>query len=162
PDAEPFVVVVRDGDGSILGLAPLCRLRYRDLGYRLNALAWAGRDVVSGDFLDFLSVRSARSAVVSAILTFLSGPTCRWSVLQLGSWSTILTRIVPSSGWGRSTGSRYVDRRSASARTSSCPPRSTITLAVWAARPDITFGGECATSRRRVVRSMCRPCRKRL
>src|SRR6476646_3295096 len=78
PDAEPFVVV-REGDGPILGLAPLCRLRYRDLGYRLNGLAWAGRDVVSGDFLDFLTERSVRSEVVSAILTFLAGPSCRWS-----------------------------------------------------------------------------------
>jgi len=84
PDAEPFVIVVREGDGPILGLAPLCRLRYRDLGYRLNGLAWAGREVVSGDFLDFLSERSARSAVLSAILEFLSGPNCRWSVLVLG------------------------------------------------------------------------------
>src|SRR5262249_59175458 len=84
PDAQPFVIVARDDSGNILGLAPLCRLRYRDLGYRLDGLAWAGREVVSGDFLDFLADRSARAEVLSAILSFLSGPRCRWSVLVLG------------------------------------------------------------------------------
>jgi CelD/BcsL family acetyltransferase involved in cellulose biosynthesis len=84
PDAQPFVVIVRDGAGRILGLAPLCRLRYRDLGFRLNGLAWAGREVVSGDFLDFLAEREARAEVVAAILNFLWESGRQWSLLVMG------------------------------------------------------------------------------
>lgn len=71
PDAEPFVVAARDDAGALIGLAPLCRLRYHDLGLRLKALAWAGREVVSGDFLDFVTAPGTRVQAVSAMLECL-------------------------------------------------------------------------------------------
>jgi CelD/BcsL family acetyltransferase involved in cellulose biosynthesis len=83
PDAEPFVVVVRDG-ATIVGLAPLCRLTYCDLGFRLKAVAWAGREVVSGDFLDFISENETRPQVISAILTFLDKARSQWGLLVIG------------------------------------------------------------------------------
>jgi|HubBroStandDraft_6_1064221.scaffolds.fasta_scaffold135778_2 CelD/BcsL family acetyltransferase involved in cellulose biosynthesis len=83
PDAEPFVLVVRE-DQRIVGLAPLCRLPYRDLGFRLSAIAWAGREVVSGDFLDFISERDARPEIISAILTFLYEQRSQWGLLVMG------------------------------------------------------------------------------
>jgi CelD/BcsL family acetyltransferase involved in cellulose biosynthesis len=83
PDAEPFVVIVRDGE-QIVGLAPLCRLVYRDLGFRMKAIAWAGREVVSGDFLDFISENDRRSEVIPAILTFLRDAQSQWGILVMG------------------------------------------------------------------------------
>ncbi len=83
PDVEPFVVLVRDG-AKIVGLAPLCRLVYRDLGFRLKAIAWAGREVVSGDFLDFISEKELRPEVISVILTFLYEARSTWGLLVMG------------------------------------------------------------------------------
>jgi CelD/BcsL family acetyltransferase involved in cellulose biosynthesis len=84
PDAEPHVLTLRDDAGRLVGLAPLCRLRYRDLGFRLNALAWAGREVVSGDFLDFLAAPVARPQVVGALLDAIWASERSWSLLVLG------------------------------------------------------------------------------
>ena len=84
PDVEPYVVVARDEAGAIVGLAPLCRGIYRDLGLRLKAVFWAGREVVSGDFLDFLAVPELRANAISAILEFLMRNASQWSVLVLG------------------------------------------------------------------------------
>lgn len=84
PDATPFVVVAQDDDGKILGLAPLCRITYRDLGFRLQAVSWAGREVVSGDFLDFVSAREVRLEVTSAILSFLADAGARWNLMVMG------------------------------------------------------------------------------
>jgi CelD/BcsL family acetyltransferase involved in cellulose biosynthesis len=71
PDAEPLVVGVRDSECTIVGLAPLCKLYYRDIGFRLAAIAFGGRDVVSGDFVDFVSDPSLSEVVTDAILGFL-------------------------------------------------------------------------------------------
>lgn len=84
PDARPFVVVVRNSLGRLIGLAPLCRLKYNDLGFQLTALAWGGREVVSGDFLDFLAEPSLRQAVTGAILDFLWERRSDWAMLALG------------------------------------------------------------------------------
>ena len=84
PDAEPFVVVVRNADGVIVGLAPLCRMTYRDLGFRFEAVAWAGRETVSGDFLDFVTAAGCRAEAVAAILDFLWEAHSRWGLLMFG------------------------------------------------------------------------------
>jgi CelD/BcsL family acetyltransferase involved in cellulose biosynthesis len=84
PDAEPFIITVRDAGGSIVGLAPLCRLKYRDLGFHITALAFGGREVVSGDFLDFLAVPEQRPAVLSSMLEFLWDARSDWGLLVLG------------------------------------------------------------------------------
>ena len=84
PDARPFVVVVRDDDGTLLGLAPLCKLKYRDHGLSLNAISPAGREVVSGDYLDYLAVPSARNRVYPAILDFLWEKRSEWELLVVG------------------------------------------------------------------------------
>ena len=84
PDAEPFIILVKDVDDEIVGLAPLCRLQYRDLGFRLTGLAWAGREVVSGDFLDILSESKHRTGVISVVLDFLLEVRSQWSTLVVG------------------------------------------------------------------------------
>ena len=84
PDAEPFVIVARDRSNAILGLTPLCRLPYRDLGFRLDGLVWAGREVVSGDFLDFLTENAVRHEVVTAMVRFLGQVRSRWGLLVTG------------------------------------------------------------------------------
>jgi len=83
PDAEPFVFLARDGSGRLAGLAPLCRLSYRDSGFRLHAVAWAGREVVSGDFLDFLTTPEARAEVLAAMVERLKAAS-EWSLLVMG------------------------------------------------------------------------------
>lgn len=83
-DAKPFVVVVRDNAGEIVGLAPLCRLTNWDLGFPLTGISSAGREVVSGDFLDFVSERAERATITSAILGFLWDVRSKWSMLTLG------------------------------------------------------------------------------
>ena len=84
PDAQPFVISVRDDSGKLIGLAPLCRGVYRDLGLRLKSVFWGGREVVSGDFLDFLSETDMRHQVISATLDFLAQNRARWSLLVMG------------------------------------------------------------------------------
>jgi CelD/BcsL family acetyltransferase involved in cellulose biosynthesis len=83
-EAEPYIVTVREEQGQIIGLAPLCRLRYCDLGFRLKAVAWAGREVVSGDFLDVVAEPRARPEVLSQVFEFLWKARPQWSVLVLG------------------------------------------------------------------------------
>lgn len=86
-DAEPFVVVARDDAGDIVGLAPLCRMTYRDHGFRLNAVSSAGREVVSADFLDYLSVVGRREAVLDSIMAFLWEVRSEWEILIAGELS---------------------------------------------------------------------------
>jgi CelD/BcsL family acetyltransferase involved in cellulose biosynthesis len=84
PDARPFVITVRGAGGRLLGLAPLCLVPFRDLGFSLAGVGFGGREVVSGDFLDFPSVPSARAEVIAAALECLSDLRRRWSILVLG------------------------------------------------------------------------------
>lgn len=84
PDAEPFVIVIRNDRGRIVGLAPLCRLPYRDHGFDLTAVSWAGREVVSGDFLGPVTEVEERSRIVAAILEHLSKVCAQWSLLVMG------------------------------------------------------------------------------
>jgi len=83
PDATPFVISVRSHDGRLLGLAPLCRVKHRDLGFRLDAIGFGGREVVSGDYLDILAAE-ARPAVVEAVLDQLWHVRSRWGLLVFG------------------------------------------------------------------------------
>jgi len=87
PHAQPFVIVVRDDDGEIIGLAPLCKMPYRDHGLRLTSVSSAGREVVSGDFLDYLSVQNRRDEVLTAILDFLWQMKNEWEILVVGEVS---------------------------------------------------------------------------
>jgi CelD/BcsL family acetyltransferase involved in cellulose biosynthesis len=84
PDAEPYVIVVRDASGDITGIAPFCRMRYSDLGFRLLRVGWAGRETVSGDFLDFVAAPGRQEQVVSAVLDFLWERKDEWALLMLG------------------------------------------------------------------------------
>jgi CelD/BcsL family acetyltransferase involved in cellulose biosynthesis len=84
PEAEPFIVVVRDAQGTIVGLAPLCRLVYPDLGFRLHAVGWGGREVVSGDYLDVISTPEHRPATVAAVWNALADAGSSWSLLVVG------------------------------------------------------------------------------
>ena len=84
PDAEPFVVVVRDSSGTALGIAPLCRMEYRDRWLPLQAIAFAGREVVSGDYLDWPILPEHRSLVIPQVLEFLWEQRAKWSLLLLG------------------------------------------------------------------------------
>lgn len=104
PDVAPFIVVVRNEAGEIVGLAPLCRGVYRDLGFRLHGIFWAGREVVSGDFLDFLSVPEVRPQVISAILEFLEQNRSRWSLLVLGELLDGADSYVAVEGMGKQYG----------------------------------------------------------
>ncbi|MCS7010058.1 MAG: GNAT family N-acetyltransferase [Anaerolineales bacterium] len=84
PDARPFVPVVLEDDGSVIGLAPLCLLKFRDLGFSLDAVSWGGREVVSGDYLDVVAPQEQKSEVCRAILEFLWRHSSRWNLLALG------------------------------------------------------------------------------
>ncbi|MDX1978661.1 MAG: GNAT family N-acetyltransferase [Bryobacteraceae bacterium] len=84
PDATPFVILVRDAAGTIAGIAPLCRASFHDLGFRVQALRWAGREVVSGDFLDILCAPGDRPAVTAAIVDCLAEERTDWGLLLLG------------------------------------------------------------------------------
>ena len=57
---------------------------YRDRGFRLRALSWAGREVVSGDFLDIVAEPGVRSEVLAATLEFLWTARSEWSLLVMG------------------------------------------------------------------------------
>jgi len=84
PNAQPFMIVVSGDDGKIAGIAPLCALSYCNLGFRLRALSLPGREVVSGDFLDFVTEAESRPAVIDAVLDFLREAASKWSLLVMG------------------------------------------------------------------------------
>ncbi len=71
PEAAPFVAVAREDSGAVAGIAPLCRAPYRDLGFRLGGVMFGGREVVSGDFLDFPARPERRAAVLAEMARFL-------------------------------------------------------------------------------------------
>ncbi|MHC4134149.1 MAG: GNAT family N-acetyltransferase [Planctomycetota bacterium] len=74
PDARPAVVAATSvADGTVVGLAPFCEGPYRDLGLRLPAVGFSGRDVVSGDYLDVLAEPDWHGRVVEATLGHLAG-----------------------------------------------------------------------------------------
>jgi CelD/BcsL family acetyltransferase involved in cellulose biosynthesis len=83
-DAEPFVIVVRDEAGEVAGIAPLCRLSYRDHGFRLNSVSSAGREAVSADFLDYLSMPDRREEVLNAIMDSLWDARSEWDIFIAG------------------------------------------------------------------------------
>jgi CelD/BcsL family acetyltransferase involved in cellulose biosynthesis len=84
PDAQPFVIVVRDASGRVVGIAPLSRAKYRDRWLPMDAVSFGGREVVSGDYLDYIAAPHARAEVISAILEFLWEKRSRWGLLVLG------------------------------------------------------------------------------
>jgi CelD/BcsL family acetyltransferase involved in cellulose biosynthesis len=84
PDAKPFILVIRENGGKIVGLAPFCQFSYRNLGFSLKGISWAGREVVSADFLDFISESKVRPQVLTAILEFLWKARSHWSLLIFG------------------------------------------------------------------------------
>jgi CelD/BcsL family acetyltransferase involved in cellulose biosynthesis len=84
PDAQPFVVVARDSSDEIVGLAPLCRVTHRDHWLPMDGVSTAGREVVSGDFLDYLATADAKTQVLPAILDFLWEVRSRWGLLIVG------------------------------------------------------------------------------
>ena len=84
PDAKPFILIVRENGGKIVGLAPFCQFSYRNLGFSLKGISWAGREVVSADFLDFISEIKVRPQVLTVILEFLWKARSHWSLLIVG------------------------------------------------------------------------------
>lgn len=113
PDAEPFVVVARDHAGEILGLAPLCKGPFRDLGFRLTGVSSGGRELASGDFLDFPSVPHARTQALSAILDFLWEQRSQWEILTIGEVTVDgdLHRAVAAFAESRNLGFRLQEER---------------------------------------------------
>lgn len=84
PEARPFVLVAREADGTVVGLAPLCRAAHKDRWLPIDAVSLAGREVVSGDFLDCLAVPEKREQVLAATLDYLWELRSRWGLLLLG------------------------------------------------------------------------------
>lgn len=113
-DAEPFVVVVRDAEGEIAGLAPLCRAPHRDLWFPLTGVSFGGREVVSGDYLDYVSLPDSRPEVLKAILKFLWSNTPRWDLLITGEVfeDGDLRRAVESFGEAKGLSVRIQEERS--------------------------------------------------
>lgn len=86
--AEPFVVTVRDTENTLIGLAPMCLISFEDLGFKLKTLTFAGREVVSGDFLDFVALPACRPIVIQAVLDFIWEQRASWNMLQFGELVT--------------------------------------------------------------------------
>ena len=71
PQAVPHIVTVSRG-GETIGLAPLCDTSYSARFIRIRALGFAGRDIVSGDFLDFLAAPGCEDVVREAVLAHVA------------------------------------------------------------------------------------------
>ena len=78
--AEPFVITVRDTENTLIGLAPMCLIYFKDLGFKLKTLTFAGREVVSGDFLNFVTLPAYRPVVIQAVLDFINGEKNSWDM----------------------------------------------------------------------------------
>jgi CelD/BcsL family acetyltransferase involved in cellulose biosynthesis len=72
PTATPFVISVRREGGELIGLAPFCKKPIQDLGFRLRAIGFGGREVVSGDYLDILALPESRAFVIDSVLAALA------------------------------------------------------------------------------------------
>lgn len=81
-DATPYIVVWRDEHGNAVGIAPLCRAPFPDLGFTQETLGWAGREVVSGDFLGVACAPEHRRALTTALFAHLEQ--ADWRLLMLG------------------------------------------------------------------------------
>ena len=99
--AEPFVVTVRDSGNTLIGLAPMCLITFKDLGFRLKTLTFAGREVVSGDFLDFAALPAHRPIVIQAVLDFIWAQRDSWDMLQLGELITDDAMHSAAEAWGK-------------------------------------------------------------
>lgn len=84
PDARPFVIAVRDDSGDLVGVAPLCKFTYKDHGFRLRAISPAGREVVSGDFLDYVTAPHVRREALETIIDCLQEVQSEWELLVAG------------------------------------------------------------------------------
>jgi hypothetical protein len=98
--AEPFVVTVRDSDNTLIGLAPMCLISFKDLGFKLKTLTFAGREVVSGDFLDFIALPAHSPIVIQAVLDFIWEKRDSWDMLQLGELITDGDIHSAAEAWG--------------------------------------------------------------
>lgn len=107
--AEPFVITVRDSENKLIGLAPLCLISFEDIGFKLKTLTFAGREVVSGDFLDFVILPAYRPIVIQAVLDFIWEQRNSWDMLQLGELITESDIHSTSEAWG--TGNNLFLRR---------------------------------------------------
>ncbi len=67
-DAFPSVVLSIGEAGHVRGIAPFCRQTYRDLKMSVPAVRFSGREVVSGDYLDWLCEPEDRDAVAADML----------------------------------------------------------------------------------------------
>jgi CelD/BcsL family acetyltransferase involved in cellulose biosynthesis len=83
PDATPHVLTVSH-KGELVGLAPLCETVHVDRYFRLPALAFAGRDIVTGDFLDVLAAPGHEDVVRDAFFAHLGDELPRWPLVVLG------------------------------------------------------------------------------
>jgi CelD/BcsL family acetyltransferase involved in cellulose biosynthesis len=82
-DASPYVVLAYH-EGQVVGIAPLCRMPYPDLGFRLNAVSSAGREIVSGDYLGFPALPEYRAGALHAIFNALWERREDWDLLIVG------------------------------------------------------------------------------
>ncbi len=99
--AEPYVITVRDSDNKLLGIAPLCKIDFRDAGFKIKTVTFAGREIVSGDFLDFIALPQHRPIVIDSVLKFIWAQKDSWSMLQLGELITDGDLHMAAKAWGK-------------------------------------------------------------
>lgn len=83
-DAQPLIITVRDPAGKLVGLAPFCRRRFADLGFRMSAIGFAGREVVSGDYLGIVAAEEFKAEVYALVLEVLWQSRELWQALIAG------------------------------------------------------------------------------
>jgi CelD/BcsL family acetyltransferase involved in cellulose biosynthesis len=78
-----WILVVRDGAGEILGIAPWMRLRNGFGPFAVRRIAFIGSGIVYPAHLDLLAKPGAEEAVCAAVLHYLEQERGAWDLLEL-------------------------------------------------------------------------------
>jgi CelD/BcsL family acetyltransferase involved in cellulose biosynthesis len=82
-DGSLWVLVVRDGAGQILGIAPWMCLRHGVGPFAVRRIAFIGSGIIYPAHLDFLAKPGAEETVCAAILRHLESEHKSWDLLDL-------------------------------------------------------------------------------
>jgi CelD/BcsL family acetyltransferase involved in cellulose biosynthesis len=94
---ELLILAARDGDGRLVGIAPLCVVRTNSAN-RLPTVRFLGTEKVSSDYLDVIVEPGQEERVAAALWHGLRRCSDRWAVLHLGDLlddSITLRRWLP-------------------------------------------------------------------
>lgn len=104
PGKSLFIITVRDDEGMLIGLAPLCIMKASFHGFAsLNVLTFIGAGEACSDYLDFIAEAGKEREVLKAVFDRLDTNSILWDYVLLSDMpekSITLDIILNASGLG--------------------------------------------------------------